>query len=112
MYIFQVCAPPPPQYANMCTTILFPVAFGMSQKLMTELIFSCLPVWRDKIRHLATDPVVMRTSPATDIYVVHCWLINPNKLNLILWLLAYLSDNKAHGTNLKKALDVVNLEVA
>ena len=28
----------------------------------------------------------------TDIYVVHCWLINPNKLNLLSWLLAYLSD--------------------
>ena len=51
----------------------------------------CLPVWRDSMRRLTTDPVVMRLSPATDIYVVHCWLINPNKLNLLSWLLAYLS---------------------
>ena len=53
-----------------------------------------IPVWRDRIRRLAPTPVVMRLSPATDIiiYVVHCWLINPNKLNLLSWLLAYLSD--------------------
>ena len=50
------------------------------------------PVWHDRIRRSATDPVVMRSSPATDIYVVHCWLINPTKLNLLSWLLAYLSD--------------------
>ena len=55
-------------------------------------IINCLPVWQDRIRHLATDPVVMRSSPAMDIYVVHCWLINPNKLNLLSWLLAYLFD--------------------
>ena len=37
----------------------------------------------DRVRRFATDPVVMRSSPATDIlYVVHCWLISPNKLNL------------------------------
>ena len=41
---------------------------------------------------LATDPVVMRSSPVADIYVVHCWLINPNKFNLLSWLLAYSSD--------------------
>ena len=52
----------------------------------------CLPVWRDKIRCSTTDPVVMRSSPATDIYVVHCCLINANKLNLLSWLLGYLSD--------------------
>ena len=45
---------------------------------------------------LSTDPVVMRSSPATDIYVVHCWLINPNKLNL---LFIYLI-NKVHGNNI------------
>ena len=49
-------------------------------------------MWHDRIRRSATDPVVMRSSPAKDIYVVHCWLINPNKLNLLSWLLAYLSD--------------------
>ena len=53
---------------------------------------SSLPVWRDRIRRLATDPVVMRSSPTTNRYVVHCWLITPNKLNLLSWLLAYLSD--------------------
>ena len=25
----------------------------------------CLPVWRDRIKRVATDPVVMRLSPAT-----------------------------------------------
>ena len=35
-----------------------------------------------------------------DICVVHCWLINPNKLNLLSWLLAYLSHKKVHGTNI------------
>ena len=30
-----------------------------------------------------------------NIYVVHCWLINPNKLNLLSWLLAYLSDKSS-----------------
>ena len=53
---------------------------------------SSLPVWRDRIRRLATDPVVMRSSLTTNRYVVHCWLITPNKLNLLSWLLAYLSD--------------------
>ena len=51
-----------------------------------------LPVWRDRVRRLATDPVVMRSSPATDIYVMHCWLIDPNRLHLLSWLLTYLSD--------------------
>ena len=51
-----------------------------------------IPVWRDRVRRLATDRVVMRSSPATDIYVVHYWLISPNKLNLLWWLLAYISD--------------------
>ena len=51
-----------------------------------------LPVWHDRIRCLATDPVVMRLSPATDLYFVHCWLINQNKLNLLSWLLVDLSD--------------------
>ena len=45
--------------------------------------FLGLPVWHDRIRGLTTD---------YDIYVVHCWLINPNKLNLRSWLLTYLSD--------------------
>ena len=32
--------------------------------------YICLPVWRS-----TTDSVVMRLSPVTDIYVVHCWSI-------------------------------------
>ena len=44
-----------------------------------------------------------------DIYVVHCWLINPNKLNLLSWSLAYLSNNKVHSTNiLTSLLQVMN----
>ena len=37
-----------------------------------------LPVWRDMVRRLATNPVVIRSSPATDIFAVYCWLISPN----------------------------------
>ena len=40
-----------------------------------------LPVLRDMVRRLPNDPVAIRSSPATDIYVVHFWLIGPNKLN-------------------------------
>ena len=36
------------------------------------------------------NPVVMRSSPATDIYAVYCWLSSPNKLNLLSWLLTYI----------------------
>ena len=52
----------------------------------------CLPVWRDRVRRsLLIRWSCVRALPQ-DIYVVHCWLINPNKLNLLSWLLAYLSD--------------------
>ena len=41
---------------------------------------------------LTTDPVVMRSSPATG-YIQCALLANqPNKLNLLSWLLAYLSN--------------------
>ena len=57
----------------------------------------CLLVWRDRVRHLATDPVVMRPCPATGHYAL---LVNhPNKLNLRSWPLAYLC-NKVHGINI------------
>ena len=59
---------------------------------MLVLQLFCLPVWHDRVRRLTTDLVVMRSSPVTHIYVVYCWLINPNKLNPLSWLLAYLSD--------------------
>ena len=60
----------------------------------------CPPVWRDRlIMLLATNPVVVGSSPATDKYVMHCWLISPNKLNVLPWLLAYLNDIKVHSTN-------------
>ena len=52
----------------------------------------CLRVWHDRVRRLTTDLVVMRSIPATDIYVVHYWLIKLNKLNPLSWFLAYLSD--------------------
>ena len=50
-----------------------------------ENVFTDLDVWRDRVRRLTTDPLVMCSSPATDIlvYVMHCWLISLNKLNLI-----------------------------
>ena len=38
---------------------------------------------RDRLRRLALPQ---------DIHAVHCWLINPNKFNLLSWLLAYLSN--------------------
>ena len=56
------------------------------------VIMFCLPVWRDRIKRVATDPWSCVRALPQDIYVVHCWLINPNKLNLLSWLLAYLSD--------------------
>ena len=30
-----------------------------------------LPVWRDRVKRLATDPVVMRLSPATGHILIH-----------------------------------------
>ena len=53
-----------------------------------------------RVRRLAIDPVVMRSSPATrdKLYDAYCWLINPYKLNLPLWPLAYLCI-KVHGTS-------------
>ena len=62
-----------------------------------------LLVWRDRLRRLATDhndPVVMRSRPTTDIYAVHCWLINPNKVNLLSWLLAYLCNASIEHVNI------------
>ena len=48
---------------------------------------TCVARW---VRRLDTDPVIMRSSPTTDIYILHCWLINPNKFNLLSRLLACL----------------------
>ena len=56
---------------------------------------SRIPVWRDRVRSwLLIRWSCVRALPQ-DIYVVHCWLINPNKLNLLSWLLAYLSDKQS-----------------
>ena len=42
---------------------------------------------------LTADPVVMRSGPATGhIRCALLAIINPNSLNLLSWLLAYLSD--------------------
>ena len=45
-----------------------------------------------RVRCLAIDPVVMRSSPATGHILVRCVLLvnQPIKLNLLSWLLAYL----------------------
>ena len=49
-------------------------------------------LWSDIVRHLAIDPVVMRSSPATG-HIRCAWLTNqPKQLNLLSWLLTYLSD--------------------
>ena len=53
-------------------------------------------MWRDSVRCLTTNPVAMCSSPAMDIYAVHCWLISPNKLNLFSWLLVIYVINKVH----------------
>ena len=71
--------------------------YGNGEPGVTKAVFQLSPrcsgaKWMDRVRRLASDPVVMRSSPATDIYVVHCWLINPGKFNLLSWLLVYLSD--------------------
>ena len=34
---------------------------------------NCLLVWRDRARRLATDPVVMRSSPATGHIIYLCF---------------------------------------
>ena len=50
----------------------------------------------DRVRRLTTcgskDWWSCVRSLPQDIYIVHCWLINLNKLNQLSWLLAYLSD--------------------
>ena len=48
-----------------------------------------------------------RVLPRT-LYVVHCWLINPNKLFLLSWLLTYLCDNKVHGTYIVEKNAILN----
>ena len=47
-------------------------------------------MWLDRLN----DLVAMSLSLVTDIirYVMHCWLISPSNLNLIVWLLAYVYD--------------------
>ena len=35
------------------------------KQLKVSRTIMCLPVWRDRVRRLTTDPVVMRSSPAT-----------------------------------------------
>ena len=44
------------------------------------------------VRHLATDPVVKGSSPAIGHNIIRYALLinNPNKLNLLSWLLVYL----------------------
>ena len=61
-----------------------------------------ISVWRDRVRRLASDPMVMRSSPATDVYVVHWWLSSLNKLDILSWLFAYFiyPTNKVHCTNI------------
>ena len=61
-----------------------------AREFHNTLCLNCTFVYLCGVRRLATDPVVMRSSPVIDIYVMHCWLIIPNKFNLLLWLLAYL----------------------
>ena len=39
----------------------------------------CLPVWRDRVRRLATDPVVMRSNPATGHNIRYALLANQHK---------------------------------
>ena len=42
------------------------------------------------------------------LHVVHCWLINPNKFNLLSWLLAYLES----GHTSDKALSIFQSSLA
>ena len=43
------------------------------------MISACLLVWCDKVRRLTTDPIVLRSSPAADIYTVHYLLTSPTR---------------------------------
>ena len=70
------------------TTVI--IVFQTSIQSIQDLL-----VWRDWVRRLGTDPVVIRSSRATGpirCATVDCWLTNPNKLNLLSWFLAYLSN--------------------
>ena len=86
-------------YVRRTPSILSPSAYAFKSLGQLKYQIELLPtlrkcfillVWCNRIRRLATDQVVMRLSPATNIYVMHCWLISPNKVNLLSWLLAYL----------------------
>ena len=48
----------------------------------SHTFFGFLHVWPNRLKHLTTDPAVICSSPATDMYIMYCWLISPNKLNL------------------------------
>ena len=82
------------KHQSICMTSNSTYSFSIFIKKVAKLklaIIKSLPVWHDSVKRLVIDPVVMRSSPATGhkMYVVHCWLINPNKFNLRSWLLAY-----------------------
>ena len=54
-------------------------------------------MWRHRIRLFATEcrPGGHAFESCHKTYVVHCWLINPNKLNLLSWLLSIYLINQA-----------------
>ena len=57
------------------------------------LVIECLFVWRDRVRRLATDTIVMRSSPATG-HIRCALLVNQPRLveSTFVTLLAYLSN--------------------
>ena len=54
-----------PQDKNVMHCWLSPNNFNLLLWLLAYLCDDCLHVWRNGVRRLATDPVVMRSSPAT-----------------------------------------------
>ena len=46
-------------------TIALEVDLHVNLRFSNLLSLECLPVWRDRVRRLAADPLVMRSSPAT-----------------------------------------------
>ena len=59
-------------------TIALEVDLHVNLRFSNLLSLECLPVWRDRVRHVATDPLVMRSSPATG-HIRYALLNNQHK---------------------------------
>ena len=60
-------------YCIIFAIILYFRQFCHCSHMNNTCMYLRLPVWRDRVKRLATDPVVMRSSPATGR--IHCALL-------------------------------------